>query len=155
MLKLLIDAGANLSWPASALNNLMFDGCLSRIIENADDELLEYALQNGAKPNASSCYGDSCTYPLAEAVKKNNMDAVRILLKHGCDVNYQDPYKANALMIAMKNNNSKLVDLLLQYGADIYKEGNDGTTLETKTPLEYAKTINNREILALVSKYRK
>ena len=155
LLKLLINAGAKLSWPVPIMDNGMFDGCLCNIIENNDDELLKFALENGAMPNSSSCSGDYCRHPLAAAVEKNNINAVRILLNNGSDVNYQDPYKSSALIIAIKNNNKEIMNLLLQYGADVYKKGNDGTTLETKTPIEYAKEKNNREALSILMNHSK
>ena len=155
MLKLLIDAGARLSWPNADMDNRMFDGCLCNIIDNSDNEILKYALEHGAMPNSSSCSGDCCRHPLAEAVHKNNIEAIRILLKNGADVNYQDPYGSSPLIIAIKNDNSVILNLLLQYGADVNKEGNDGTNLEMKTPLDYANEKNNKEILAILSKYAK
>jgi len=59
--------------------------------------------------NAQDNYGDT---PLHIATANGNMDAVRELLNHGCDVLLKNSFKENALGRAINNNNVEIAKLL-------------------------------------------
>ena len=152
MFKLLVENGVQLSWPDQYADGL-FDGCLCDIIYNKDSELLKFALEHGAHPNASNCGGDICMHPMAMAADQNNLQTLKLLVRYGGDVNYQDPYGTSTLLVAIKNGNLEIVQFILANGGDPNKYGNNGKGIDTKTPLAYAKELGNNAIIAELLKY--
>ena len=76
---------------------------------------LDSALQTQqADVNKLSISGES---PLELAVKRRNIDAVRILLKGGADPNIND---GNPMVLALRSTSSVIVDLLLRSGAIVH-----------------------------------
>ncbi|KAF2637046.1 ankyrin, partial [Massarina eburnea CBS 473.64] len=56
--------------------------------------------------------------PLHFAVDGNNLDMVRILHRHGVDLDARGRFEATAVSIAIENGYVQMVDLLLRLGAD-------------------------------------
>ncbi|MCR5562739.1 MAG: ankyrin repeat domain-containing protein [Desulfovibrio sp.] len=152
MFKLLVEAGAKLSWPDRHGGNL-FDGCLCDIIQNKDTELLKYALGYKASANASNCQGDYCRHPMAMAAGQNDLETLKLLVRHGGDVNYQDPYGTSTLIVAIRNGSLELVRFILANGGDPQKPGTNGDAIDQKLPLAYAKELGNDAIAAELLKY--
>ena len=153
MFKMLVEDGAQLSWPDQYGGGIS-DGCLCEIIRNNDTELLTFALKHGARPNASNCRGDICRHPMAMASAQNDLETMKILVRHGGDVNYQDPYGTSALIVAIRNGNLELVQFILANGGDPEKSGNNGDNLvDAKIPLAYAKELGHEAIVAELLKY--
>ena len=153
MFKMLTEAGAKLSWPDQYVDNGLFDGCLCDIIHNKDTELLKYALGYKANPNASNCQGDYCRHPMAMAAGQNDLEALKLLVRHGGDVNYQDPYGTSALLVAIRNGSLEVVRFILENGGDPQKPGTDGDAIDQKVPLAYAKELGHDAIIAELLKY--
>jgi len=115
MVKLLIDAGANVNYKDSprkstALHTATYWG---------QSEIVELLVKNGANVNVQNIYGDT---PLMNSANHGDVQAVKFLLKKGADVNLKDKDGETALFRAAmggKNVNVKIMELLLKKGADV------------------------------------
>ena len=67
---------------------------------------------------------DGSTTPLVEAVKKNYVDIVNVLLGKGAKVNDPDGKGLTPLYHAAKKEGSEMVELLLVKGADVHASHN-------------------------------
>lgn len=90
---------------------------LTDLLQNnrVDYGSLSYLLSNGTKPDGTGEVVTDSEIPLHVAVKKNDIQAVRILLNYGADVNFF--IDSPVLISSVKNNNINLTRLLLEFGA--------------------------------------
>ena len=127
------------------------------------------ALDKGADVNTKTRYGATA---LTFAADKGHLDAVKLLLSRGADVNAQDTfYQMRAIDMAMMNNHAPVVTLLLERGSkgapgvlqQAIQRGNvelvaralespDLTRAQVRPALAGAKKVNNPEIIALIEK---
>ena len=85
----------------------------------------------GASPNVSNSQGES---PLKFAVRNNNLEMAKTLLKFGADVNTQDNNQLLPLHFAVRRSDGvPMTRLLLEYGSKIDYRNKHG-----RTPLFYA-----------------
>ena len=56
---------------------------------------------------------------LMEAVKQNDVEAVRALIKAGADVKAKNAKERTPLMEAVKQNNVEIVRILIEAGANV------------------------------------
>jgi len=63
-----------------------------------------------------------------EMVKRGDVDAIRMLLYKGADVNHTDRFGNTALMTAAMTNRIEVMDLLIDYLADLNLQNNFGLT---------------------------
>ena len=68
-------------------------------------------------------------FSLNNAVVKESIWRVKLLLKLGFDVNAKDGLTGQPLDFAVYNDNKDLLELLISYGADINSKNNDSETL--------------------------
>ena len=153
LFKLLVESGASLTWPNKYAKGYLTDGCLCALVEYKNIEILKYALNHNAIPNASFCEGDSCTHPLAIAAKQNSLDIFKLLVKYGGDVNYQAPYGQTSLITAIANENIEIVKYIMNNGGDPNKCGTEGSDPVNRSPLTYAKETGDKDIIAELMKY--
>ena len=112
--KLLLDHGATLG--SSEDKNLLLEKC----VYSGYNRLLNTLLNHKGVPT----YSSSPEYPLAAAVICNNMDAAKLLIRHGGDVNQRVPnptsmhFGHTLLMVAVENSNPEMMKLLLQKKCD-------------------------------------
>lgn len=97
---------------------------------------LELLLNCGVNPN-EDLY-DNLFTPLMYAVFHKNINATKILLEHGANVNATTTANGTALRIAVYMKNIEMAALLIEYGADV-NFITDGTTnlraaIEDKNP---------------------
>lgn len=86
-------------------------------------ECLEVLLKYGANPNVFNRCGLS---PLMKASKDHHIDAVRLLVKYGADVNAQCPplfEQKSVLQLAITSGNIVIINILLDKGARISRYG--------------------------------
>ncbi|XP_059151289.1 putative ankyrin repeat protein RF_0381 [Physella acuta] len=62
------------------------------------------------------------------AVRKNNMEVVKLLLHYGIEVNIISQRRETPLFIAVTNKNFEMAELLVTSGADVNIKGLDGNT---------------------------
>ena len=81
---------------------------------------------------------------LHEAIGRNNIEAVNLLLEQGVDVNTINNIKQTPLLIATMLNNTELAKLLLEKGANKTINFTDSFCL---SPILFATSHNNKELL--------
>ena len=59
------------------------------------------------------------SYPLHFAVNRRNVDAVKLFLEHGCDVDALDYAGYTALQICAESGYCELLELLISHGARV------------------------------------
>ena len=82
---------------------------------------------------------------LIECIKINDIDAIKLFLKAGADINMSDNDGLTPLIYAAKLNNSEIVKLLILMGADINRRDNSYATA-----LNYAYVMENKVIFDLL-----
>ncbi|KAJ6783179.1 hypothetical protein PWT90_10047 [Aphanocladium album] len=88
---------------------------------NGNTEMMKMLLDRGTDPSAVDANGWT---PFAVAVNKNHVEAAKLLLANGVDVNAPDgQIKSPALCEAARQGNIPMAKLLLKHGADM--EGTD------------------------------
>lgn len=80
-------------------------------------DLCERLLANGADVNAVRNRKDKSS-PLYAAIINRNIGMIRLLLKAGADVNYQNADGATGLFLAAQTGQAEIVKILLENGAD-------------------------------------
>jgi len=92
---------------------------------------------------------NNTTLPLHEAIKNNDIETLKPLLKNQeIDLNQQDLSGNSALYFAVQENNFEAVRLLLNAGAEVNITNN-----ESSTPIQRAAYVGNYEIVALLLRY--
>lgn len=82
-----------------------------------DINKLQELIDSGQDVNKKSEYGATA---LTFAVEKNNMEAVKMLLKNGADPNVRDLfYQSTPFEWAFYENNAELIELMIDHGADV------------------------------------
>ena len=84
---------------------------------------------------------------LWDAARKDNTDAMRILLGAKADLNHKEEKGMTPIFIAAKEGNADAVQLLLESGANVNSVGKD-----RKTPVSIALAQGHREIALLLRK---
>jgi ankyrin repeat protein len=150
---------------------------LMNAVKNNDVALVRELISQGININELDANKD---VPLIIAAYKGYTEIVKLLLKAGADVSVVDPgMKATALHAAAYAGNAEVAKLLIEYKIDVNKQGpyngytalhdavwqnnietaqvliEAGANLNMKshtgeTPLEFAKSRNHREIMALI-----
>jgi ankyrin repeat protein len=99
---------------------------LAKAAAEGDVEKMRELIANGADVDENIRYGITALMLSAEL---HNVDAVKVLLDAGADVNRQDnDVRETALIIASMNGYADIVKLLLKRGADMGKKREGGYT---------------------------
>jgi hypothetical protein len=80
--------------------------------------------------------------PLEAAIWMGSVEAARLLIAHGSDVNVKDPVGQSPLHVACNSGNFEKVVLLVENGADINAAKNDGYR-----PIHYALMASRKRIV--------
>ena len=109
------DAGCEASKAAIEKGELLQNVLFEPGVQNREEQL-KAAIQLGADLNAKALFTETL---LQKAISEENLEAVRLLVENGVDVNYrvseEDP---TPLMYAINTGNSEIVAMLLDRGAD-------------------------------------
>ena len=90
------------------------------------------------------------TTPLKMASEKGHLELVKILLKHGADINLTTgDYGYTALMFASKYDHRKIVKILLENGADVNIQNRNGFTA-----LIFASEHTNVQVVKMLLDYK-
>jgi len=82
-------------------------------------------IENGIDPNKN--HGEPIKHkPLIFAAQEKNIEAIKLLLQNGANINEQDDNGFTALIIASKDGSVDIVQLLLQHQVDISIKNNHG-----------------------------
>lgn len=139
VIKLLIDAGGN-------INQMNISGILTMAMANHQNEFIRELINLGADVDSQS---ETYKAPLIAAAKNSNfIEALKIFLSAGANVNVKDVKGTTPLMEAGKYGNIDAVKILLDAGADIQEKDMDG-----KTAMMYASDKGYTNIVALLKKY--
>lgn len=135
--RLLLEFGADANKPDEDYGSPLHSACWQGEGNNGREsdvveETVQVLIDAGADPNLLS----RGSRPLHEAVGGDwgSPASVRVLLRHGADVNALDECGHTALMIAAQQGELECVRLLLEAGADRARKDMDG-----KTALDYAR----------------
>ena len=115
--KLLLASGAR-------PNHEFFMGYQLTVMPLENLECLEILLENGADPYRCNRCGIS---PLMKACREHNIEAVRILINHGADVNVQCPPRFDQktpIHFAIESGNIIITEILIKAGARLTKPEN-------------------------------
>lgn len=83
---------------------------------------------------------------LHAAAYAGRAEAAQLLIEHHIDIDKQGPYNGyTALHDAVWQNNIDTAKIIIEAGADLTIQSHSG-----ETPLEFAKSRNHREIVALI-----
>lgn len=133
--RFLIDAGAKLDFEPSPISGAIVAGDLT---------ILKALLDAGADPNFR--LEKNHQPPLTIAAEENDLDAAKLLIQYGADVNPKTPMNLTPFFEAVCTSSPKMAKLLLESGLDPNTTDEDGQTL-----LETAmKFINTEEIVQML-----
>ncbi|XP_008557830.1 putative ankyrin repeat protein RF_0381 [Microplitis demolitor] len=110
---------------------------------NNNTTIFKMLLERGATINYSHIYNKKS--PIKLAIEHNNIDIVRLIVKHK---NFGKKYDPSLLHMAVKNNNLEMVRLLLETGADV-NEYDDNES----APIHEAVVYCTNDILQLLLDY--
>lgn len=121
-------------------------------IDDRDAQLKE-AIQLGADLNATTLFSATL---LQQAISEENLEAVRLLLDNGADVNYRvGDDDLTPLMYAINSGNQEMVTLLLDRGADTRQVMKVPEYLNMgkreANACDFAHKLENREMMGLLN----
>ncbi|OGF67958.1 MAG: hypothetical protein A2Y62_00730 [Candidatus Fischerbacteria bacterium RBG_13_37_8] len=116
-------------------------------IEGNEQEV-EKAIMSSLDINSKICFDAPAIY---EAALFDNKSIVKMLIKHGADVNAKNKYnEETALFAAIANENIDMIKLLISSGALISETNFSGLTV-----LDIAKWSGREDIIAIIEKEKK
>lgn len=116
---------------------------LHEAIYQSDNDMIKYLLELGVEAVPDS-YGE---HPLHKACIRNNVEGVKLLLKHGSDVNVKNQEGKTPLFLT---SNEEILRLLLDAGADWTIVDNRGVTVLDQ---HGARGYKNQNIINLIESY--
>ncbi len=135
---LLIRAGANVNVP----NNYGVTP-LGLASINGHAAIVEQLVRSGADPNDPLHAVNAGETPLMLAVRSGEVDAVKVLLDVGANINETETWNGqSALMWAAVEGHVPVVQMLIDHGADIHARSNSGAT-----PLLFAARTGSMDVV--------
>jgi len=132
MLKILIEAGAN--------TNVTYDTYLpGDTFGNT---------RTPCTPLLDLCVWKNGNFHFRPKYNKNScLRCVKLLLKHGANINYTNPQELNALTLAMISINPPLVELLIKSGVEVGKDALLGFCKQTYIHYENEKRCESTDVI--------
>jgi uncharacterized protein len=164
LIKKLLDAGANVNWvvnntPRARMRDgsprIVFATSLMRAAFSGDIELVKLLLAHGADPNILSKDSETtlmaaCGTGFIPGYSKGRspaerLEAVKLLIELGQNVNAADDYGITPLMVAANIGDVPIIQYLIDKGADLAaydlgkkNDGAFGSSIEPLMPIDYA-----------------
>lgn len=110
-----------------------------------DHKTLQSLLDSGDSPNGAR---DLKGNPLVMACQLSDLDAVKILVKAGAEIDRSDPSNVNALYAAIGHNQPEIVSYLLDHGVQV----NGRSKYNGETPLFHVLRYHNMKLLTVLFK---
>lgn len=113
-LRRLLDAGLD-------LNNYFHDNSISIAASEREYGIMQFMLENGADPDGAHCSPRQPeSHPLAYVAEFQNLEATKMLVEYGADVNLIPHKSHTALVCAIgdKDCDNSVLEYLLEHGAD-------------------------------------
>ena len=164
LIRKLLDAGANVNWvvnntPRARMRDgsprIVFATALMRAAFSGDIDLVKLLLAHGADPKIVSRDNETalmaaCGTGFIPGYSKGRspaerLEAVKLLIELGQDVNAADDYGITALMVAGNLGDVPIIQYLIDKGADLAaydlgkkNDGAFGSSIEPLMPIDYA-----------------
>ena len=128
VVKFLMEKGAKID-----LKNNDGESALMRAIYYNNVEVVEQLLEHGAQPNQTNKEGMTalvyaCSNFLNKTTKRKQMSIVKLLLKHGAQINFDGQ---SALLHTATEGNYEIMEILLKHGAQVNMQNNEGRSALT------------------------
>lgn len=92
---------------------------LQYYVNNPDEQILELLLTAGLNPNADKNEKGESINILQDAIKKGNVNIVKILIRYGVDIHKKSSGGNPPLITAVENGQTEIVRALIEAGADV------------------------------------
>lgn len=119
MVEVLLDAGLS---PDGAIAGRALD----LAIELDHLALAERLLRAGARPDPVAA--DAAVVPMLTAARHGNVEAARVLLRHGADAQWRDSSGTSLLQTAVDMDSMQVAEAIIEAGADPWQADSNGTT---------------------------
>ncbi|CAG5127004.1 unnamed protein product [Candidula unifasciata] len=119
------------------------DSVLTAVVQDADTSELVRILDNHGDEIRVNQVNHVGLTALHHGVLSNNLDAVKLLLCNGADVNVQDIHGFSPLHTAAACGFTQIASLLVLYGADVFS-----LTTQKEMPIDVAKDIGVIRLLS-------
>jgi ankyrin repeat protein len=144
IVELLLDHGAKIDVRCAGGQTPIVSACMS-----GDAPMVAMLLLRGADTSIQDDDGSSLLYSTIDngggAAESNRVEIVKLLLKHGVDVNVTTNDNNSPLHAAIQKADVQVVQLLLSHGADI-----DAINDDDENPLSIALTLASLQIADVV-----
>ena len=138
--------------PASHLSNTPTSSPLFRLYLAVCANNLKDAdqwLQRGVNPNDTLVINKKITIPLFKAVRNNNVEMIKLLIKYKSELDVIDEREISPLMIAAYNGFSEAFFTLLNAGAS-YEDHDNKDTKDTRDIKDLHPDIPGRTLIAAI-----
>ena len=117
---LAVIVGLFIWWRSGTVDTEVLNEELFRAVNRGDPAEIARLLDTGAEADAVTTYGALEDFPmLGSAIVANNVEAVRLLIENGADVNAVDANGNAMLPWAAARGYTEIVELMLDAGADV------------------------------------
>jgi len=121
---------------------------LHQACEGNDLAEIERLISEGADIDARSHENDGGRVPLEDAIEYGHLEAVRLLLNQGAEVNARNRYGGTPLKLAAVMGYESIVQELLTKGADVNARDHYGT------PTDWAARHHRRTIVEMLKRHQ-